>query len=83
VFDDVTIRVSDRASSERFYETMVRRCRRAAVSTILWIRVAPGDRAEQFYGDRSQARRGASLTSRRRIGSIEKAPFPGLFYFGA
>lgn len=24
-------------------------------------------------------RRGASLMSRRRIGSIEKAPFPGLF----
>jgi hypothetical protein len=39
----------------------------------------PGDRAERFHGDRSHARRGASLTSRRRIGSIEKAPFPGLF----
>jgi hypothetical protein len=39
----------------------------------------PGDRAERFHGDRSHARRGVSLTSRRRIGSIEKAPLPGLF----
>ena len=39
----------------------------------------PGDRAERFHGDRSHARRGASLTSRRRIGSVEKAPLPGLF----
>lgn len=39
----------------------------------------PGDRAERFHGDRSHARRGVSLTSRRRIESVEKAPFPGLF----
>jgi hypothetical protein len=39
----------------------------------------PGDRTERFHGDRNQARRGASLASRRRIGSIEKAPLPGLF----
>ena len=39
----------------------------------------PGDRAGRFHGDRSHARRGASLTSRRRIAGIEKAPLPGLF----
>jgi hypothetical protein len=39
----------------------------------------PGDRAGRFHGDRSHARRGASLTSRRRIGSIEKARFQGFF----
>ena len=39
----------------------------------------PGDRAGRFHGDRSQPAPVVSLTSRRRIGSIEKAPFPGLF----
>jgi hypothetical protein len=43
------------------------------------LRATPGDRAERFHGDRIQARRGASPTSRRRIAGIEKAPLPGLF----
>lgn len=33
----------------------------------------------ELVRDRSHARRGASLTSRRRTAPIEKAPFPGLF----
>jgi len=39
----------------------------------------PGDRTGQFHGNRSQPAAVVSLTSRRRILSIEKAPFPGLF----
>jgi hypothetical protein len=35
--------------------------------------------ADEYSTPPQSARRGASLTSRRRIGSIEKAPFPGLF----
>ena len=51
----------------------------AVLSGIAATDAACCDRAERFHGDRSQPRRGASLTSRRRIGSIEKAPLPGLF----
>ena len=49
----------------------------AALDTVDIIKALAGLQ-QRFHGDNSQLP-WVSLTSRRRIGSIEKAPLPGLF----